>query len=204
MHQLLAQLDSYGIRFGLLLTTALILVVGYILIFAVNRTLLRWLTGIEARLRLPYETVLLVSRILTGLLWLCIALVVLSTWGVGVTGMWAFIVSAATAIGVGFLATWTMVSNVTANLFLAFWHTFRLGQDLELLPEGMKGRVVERNMMFTVLREKGSVLYVPNNLFFQKVFRVNQVDDQYLFEFLERSTQDEHDRQPAPVTEKAN
>lgn len=203
MSQLFALLDSYGIRFGLVLTTVLIILGGYIIVFAVNRILLRWLTGIEMRLRLPYETVLLVSRVLTGVLWLFIGLVVLSTWGVGVTGMWAFIVSAATAIGVGFLATWTMVSNVTANLFLAFWHPFRLGQDLELLPEGMKGRVVERNMMFTVLREKESVLYVPNNLFFQKVYRVNQADDQYLFEFLERSTRSDRVREPAPVTEKA-
>jgi len=31
----------------------------------------------------------------------------------------------------------------------------------------MKGRVIERNMMFTVLREDGgAALYVPNNLFF--------------------------------------
>jgi small-conductance mechanosensitive channel len=117
--------------------------------------------------------------------------------------MWAFIVSAATAIGVGFLATWTMVSNFTANIFLAIWHPFRLGQNLELLPEGMKGRVIERNMMFTVLREKeGAALYVPNNLFFQTVFRVNQTDEQYLFEFLERNTHDEHADGGAPVTEK--
>jgi len=49
--------------------------------------------------------------------------------------MWAFLVSAATAIGVGFLATWTMVSNLTANIFLAIWHPFRLGQSIELLPK---------------------------------------------------------------------
>jgi hypothetical protein len=36
-------------------------------------------------------------------------------------------VSVATIIGVGFLATWAMVSNVTASLFLAIWRPFRLG-----------------------------------------------------------------------------
>src|SRR5579862_9490994 len=175
MRGIFASLQSYGIRGEELLETTLILLVGGTAIFIFNRALRRWLSGIEARLRLPYETVLIVSRILSTVLWLFVALIVLSTWGVGVTGMWAFVVSAATAIGVGFLATWTMVSNVTASVFLTVWHPFRLGQTLELLPEGMKGRVVERNMMFTVLREKeGQTLYVPNNLFFQKVSRVHQ------------------------------
>ena len=74
----------------------------------------------------------------------------------------------------GFLATWAMVSNVTASLFLTIWHPFRLGDTVELLPENLKGRAIDRNLMFTVLREEsGSVLQVPNNLFFQKIFRVS-------------------------------
>jgi len=188
-------LDSYGIRFEPALATVVILITGSTAVVAINRALRRWLTGLEARLHLPYDTVLLISRGLSTLLWLCIALVILSAWGLGVTGMWAFLVSAATAIGVGFLATWTMVSNLTANIFLAIWHPFRLGQSLELLPEGMKGRVIERNMMFTVLREKdGAALHVPNNLFFQKVFRVAQTEGPYLFEDLERGNETERSR----------
>jgi small-conductance mechanosensitive channel len=191
-----AVLASYGLRLEPMLATLVVLAIGSVVVVMLNRALRRWLTGIEARLPLPLDTVLLISRGLGALLWLCIALVILSTWGVGVTGMWAFLVSAATAIGVGFLATWTMVSNLTANVFLAIWHPFRLGQNVELLPEGMKGRVIERNMMFTVLREKeGPALYVPNNLFFQKVFRVDQTDEQYLFEFLEHS----HEKEPGRV-----
>ena len=58
----------------------------------------------------------------------------------------------------------------------------------------MKGRVIERNMMFTVLRERdGAALHVPNNFFFQKTFRVDQADERYLFEFLERGAEDERE-----------
>ena len=40
--------------------------------------------------------------------------------------------------------------------------------------------------MFTVLREgKGRTLQIPNNLFFQRIFRVTSPEEQYLFEFLE-------------------
>jgi len=134
MSQLVASLNAYGNRFEELLTTVVILAVGWAAIFIFNRALQRWLSGIEVRLHLPFETVLLVSRSLSAMLWVCIGLVILSTWGVGVTGLWAFIVSAATAIGVGFLATWTMVSNMTANIFLTIWHPFRLGQKLDCCP----------------------------------------------------------------------
>jgi small-conductance mechanosensitive channel len=99
--------------------------------------------------------------------------VILNIWGIGIGGVWAFLASAIAVVGVGFLAVWAMVSNVTAAVFLAVWRPFQLGQTVEILPEALRGRVVDRNMMFTVLREDaGSVLNVPNNLFFQRIFRV--------------------------------
>jgi small-conductance mechanosensitive channel len=77
-------------------------------------------------------------------------------------------------VGVGFLAVWTIISNVTASLFITLWRPFHLGQTIELLPENLKGRAIDRNMMFTTLREEGGgILQVPNNLFFQKMFRVS-------------------------------
>ncbi len=76
-------------------------------------------------------------------------------------------------IGVGFLATWAIISNFTASLFLTIWRPFRLGDTVVILPENTAGRVTQQNLMFTVLREQdGSVVNVPNNLFFQKMFRV--------------------------------
>jgi hypothetical protein len=47
--------------------------------------------------------------------------------------------------------------------------------------------VIDRNLMFTVLREaSGATLQIPNNLFFQKMFRISASEEQYLFEFLEK------------------
>jgi small-conductance mechanosensitive channel len=69
---------------------------------------------------------------------------------------------------------------------LAIWRPFTLGQTVEFLSEPIKGRAIDRNMVFTLLREdNGSVLQVPNNLFFQKAFRVSE-GRQSLFEALER------------------
>src|SRR5262245_20791648 len=157
---------------GVIATIALLLGTS-IAVLAVNRLLHRSLSRIEARLHLSYPTVLLIARVIGWTLWLIAALLVLDIWGIGLGGLWTLLVSAAAVIGVGFLATWTIVSNVTASFFISFWRPFHLGNEIELFPENLKGRVVDRNLMYTVLREQtGSSVIIPNNLFFQKLFRV--------------------------------
>jgi small-conductance mechanosensitive channel len=145
----------------------------------------------EARIHVGGGAVLLLLRIAANVVWLVALLLILGVWGVNVTGLWALLASAAAVIGVGFLAVWTMISNVTASVFITIWAPFKLGQMVEIVPENLKGRVVDRNMMFTVLRDGSDrVLHVPNNLFFQKMFWVTDEKAQYLFEFLERDTGD--------------
>ncbi|MFL5003051.1 MAG: mechanosensitive ion channel domain-containing protein [Xanthobacteraceae bacterium] len=174
MDQIVQWLDRHNVTATTLLITVVLLIAAAIVIFLLKRLLQNWLRGVEARLGLPYEAVLTVTRIASGALWVITVLVVLEIWGIGVGGLWTLLVSAATLVGVGFLATWTMVSNITASLFIMIWRPFRLGDRVEILPENLKGRVVDRDLMFVVLREEaGSAIRIPNNLFFQKMFRVS-------------------------------
>ena len=173
MDQIAAWLDREHIGLTTVLATVALLVVALIVIVLFNRLLKNWLRGVETRIGLRSEHVARIERSITATLWIVTVLLVLDLWGVGVGGLWAVLASVATLIGVGFLANWAMVSNMTASLFLSIWRPFRLGDIVELLPENLKGRAVDRNLMFTALREEGgTVLQVPNNLFFQKIFRV--------------------------------
>jgi len=174
MDQIVAWLERHHIDTATVLTTAALLFGAWVVIVLVNRLLKRWLQPVGTRVGLRSEAMTSFARIVTIALWCVVALLVLNLWGVNVAGLWALLASVAAIIGVGFLATWAMVSNVTASLFLALWHPFHLGDTVELLPENLKGRAVDRNLMFTVLREdSGSLLQIPNNLFFQKIFRVS-------------------------------
>jgi small-conductance mechanosensitive channel len=174
MDQIVQWLDRHDVKATTLLITAVLLIGASIVIFLLKRLLQNWLRRVEARLGLPYEAVLTVTRVISSALWVITVLVILEIWGIGVGGVWTVLVSAATLVGVGFLATWTMVSNITASFFIMIWRPFRLGDTVEILPESLKGRVVDRDLMFVVLREEaGSALRIPNNLFFQKMFRVS-------------------------------
>ena len=186
MHPVVTWFDQANISVPLLLVSVALIIFALIAILALNRLMRGWLRSLEARVHLSYETVLTLTRVVSGGLWLVTALLVLNLWGVSVSGMWTLLASAIAVIGVGFLAVWTMVSNVTASFFISLWRPFRLGQTVEILPEALKGRVIDRNLMFTMLRdEDGNLLQVPNNLFFQKMFRVSDSGKPSLFEDLE-------------------
>jgi small-conductance mechanosensitive channel len=191
MHALVAWVDQANISVPLLLATVVLIISALIAILALNRLLRGWLRRVEARVNLSSETVLTLTRVVSASLWLVTAMLVLTLWGISVSGLWTLLASAIAVIGVGFLAVWTMVSNVTASFFISLWRPFRLGQTVEILPENLKGRVIDRNLMFTVLRdEDGNLLQVPNNLFFQKMFRVSDRGKPSLFECLENERTD--------------
>jgi small-conductance mechanosensitive channel len=170
---ILAWLERNNVELSIVLATLALVVGASVVIFLVNRLLKKWLQPAETRLGLRSEDIATVVRVVTAILWVVALLVAFDLWGVGVGGFWTVLVSAATLIGVGFLATWALVSNITADVFLTIWRPFRLGDTVELLPDKLKGRAIDRNLMFTVLLEEdGRVLQVPNNMFFQKIFRV--------------------------------
>jgi small-conductance mechanosensitive channel len=174
MVQVAEWLDRNSINVVTVVGTVAILIVAAILILVLSRVLQRWLSYLQDRLHLTDATNLIISRIVVAVLWTLTAFAVLNVWGVGLSGVWAVLVSIITVIGVGFLAAWAMISNFTASFFLVLWRPFHFGQTVEILPENLKGQVTDRNLMFTTLREEsGTVLQIPNNLFFQKMFRVS-------------------------------
>ena len=190
MHDLVAWLDRHNINVIAVLATASILVGAFVLSYLLKRPLQDFLRQLASQLRLPYEAVLTVTLLLIGVSWIVVAILVLDIWGVNVGGLWTLLVSAATIVGVGFLATWTMVSNITASFFIAFWRPFRLGDTIDMLPENLSGRVIDINLMFVVVRENsGATIQIPNNLFFQKMFRVSGNSNKTLFEEYESKTE---------------
>jgi small-conductance mechanosensitive channel len=187
MEHVVAWLDRNNLNFEMVLQTVILLFVTSAVTLLLKRRLLRSLFWrAESQLHLPYETLLIFARVVTGGLWFISGMLVLSLWGVNVNGLWTLLVSIAAVIGVGFLAVWTIASNITASFFITIWRPFHFGQTVEILPENLKGRIIDRNLMFTVLREEGGrVLQIPNNFFFQKMFRVTDAGAQSFFEFLE-------------------
>lgn len=72
-------------------------------------------------------------------------------------------------VGIGFVAVWSILSNVLCTLLLLTLRPFRVGDELELVPDPLRGRVVDLNLFFTTLQAAdGRLIQLPNNLFFQR------------------------------------
>lgn len=173
MNQLIAGFEAYPAGLAAAVATVVTLVAASIVIWLIRRVLRNWLDRIAPRAHLNPQTITALTRALNATLWTLALLLILGFWGVGVGGLWALLASVAAVIGVGFFATWTMVSNITAFFFVAIWRPFQLGDLIEIIPEGLRGHVVNRNLMFVELREdNGATVQIPNNLIFQRMIRV--------------------------------
>src|SRR5215207_2179968 len=103
--------ERHNVSLGTIGTTIALLLAASVVIVLLNRLIRGWLRMLETRVSLPYQTVLTLTRVISGLMWLITGMILLDIWGVGIGGIWTLLVSAATVVGVGFLATWAMVSN---------------------------------------------------------------------------------------------
>ncbi|MEN1940721.1 mechanosensitive ion channel family protein [Luteimonas sp. MJ246] len=130
----------------------------------------------------PRELVLGSRRVVTFLISAAALLLVLQRLGVSGTVLWTAFTGFAAVAAVAFFAAWSVLSNIFCTMLILATRPFRLHDHVELLEGGDKpglgGRVTDINLVYTTLQEvddtgkpRGSVLRVPNSLFFQRSVR---------------------------------
>ncbi len=129
---------------------------------------------------LPPELVLGARRVSSFVINFGAALIVLSIVGASAQVLWTAFTGFAAVGAVAFFAAWSVLSNIFCTLLIFTTRPFRLHDYIELLENGekpgLKGRVVDVNLIYTTLQENGSghegtVLQIPNNMFFQRTVR---------------------------------
>ncbi|MBN2529395.1 MAG: mechanosensitive ion channel [Deltaproteobacteria bacterium] len=83
--------------------------------------------------------------------------------------VWSAVLTIVAAIAIGFVAGWSILSNVFCTLLILIYRPFRIGDQVDVPGEAVKGEVVDINFMFTTLKSDGNLLtQIPNNIFFMK------------------------------------
>jgi small-conductance mechanosensitive channel len=91
------------------------------------------------------------------------------------SGVWGAVSTILAMVGVGFVAMWSVLSNTMCTFVLILSRPFRIGDHVELVGDAASGTVVDLTFIYTTLRaEDGSLLRIPNNLFFQKIMRCRE------------------------------
>lgn len=96
--------------------------------------------------------------------------------GVNVSHILTMLSTFLVLIAVGFIAFWSVLSNIVCGFLLLVFRPFRFGDVIELRdPEkekGLTGKAIGLNLFYTTLREtstSGAYIKVPNTMFFQRV-----------------------------------
>ena len=98
-------------------------------------------------------------------------LLVLQQWGI-LADAWTMLTALLAMIAIGFVAVWSILSNTFCALVLMIARPFEIGDTIELVPDALRGKVIDFNMLFTTLRsEEGELIQIPNNMFFQRSIR---------------------------------
>lgn len=144
--------------------------------------LLRALIGrLAARSLVAPELVRGLKRTASMLITATALLLALEQLGVPATALWTAFTGFVAVAAIAFFAAWSVLSNIFCMLLIVITRPFRLYDEIELLEDGekrgLRGQVVDLNLVYTTLRETvpdgatASVLQVPNSLFFQRVVR---------------------------------
>ena len=113
-----------------------------------------------------------VRRVLKWTITVIAAVLVFGAFGLNVGGMWGVLSTILAMVAIGFVAVWSVLSNTLCTLIIMIFRPFSVGDEIELAGEPVKGRVIDLNFIYTSLDAgDGTVMQVPNNLFFQKVLR---------------------------------
>lgn len=152
-----------------ILASIAIFIIAIILHMILRRAILR---NVERYVPKMKRTPL--RKVLTVAILIVLLLSIISIWGLNLDNLWIYITSVMGLVAIGFVAVWSMLSNLLASTILLASRRVRIGDEIEILPDKIKGVVVNITLLFIILEEKGYRTTVPSNMFFQKFVRIKR------------------------------
>ncbi|MEQ8660927.1 MAG: mechanosensitive ion channel family protein [Gammaproteobacteria bacterium] len=108
------------------------------------------------------------------------AVAVMQQFGISVQTLWTALSAVLVLVAVGFVALWSVLSNMLCALFLVLFAPFRIGDRIEVIEvvlndgskHGIRGKVIGIDLVYTTLQDDDcSLVRIPNNMLFQRAIR---------------------------------
>lgn len=158
-----------------------ILVAGFGLLFLIRRST-RYL---EAKAILSSPFVVLLATVSRWIVYTGMVLLILQQVGISLNNVWTVISAIVAMVAIGFVAVWSVLSNLLCTLMLLIFQPFSIGDEIEVVEPGtttgLRGKVRNINLLYTTLQatDAGDTsnptdpfsIQVPNNQFFQKIIK---------------------------------
>jgi small-conductance mechanosensitive channel len=143
------------------------------------RVIKMYLNRLVRAYALPVKSALLIQRMIGFIVYGGAMLWSLERIGVSGTVLWSAFTGFAAVGAVAFFAAWSVLSNLFCALLIYTTQAFRVGDVIEVIDggdkPGVKGRVLDINLVYTTLVEENAngstTLQLPNSMFFQRIVR---------------------------------
>lgn len=98
-----------------------------------------------------------------------------AVWGLKQNEIAVFVGTLLTALGIGFFAQWSLLSNITSSLLLFFNHPMKIGDTIKIMDKEFpyEGEVIDLTYFFVHLKTANNELItIPNSVLLQKAVSV--------------------------------
>ncbi|MFM7662845.1 MAG: mechanosensitive ion channel domain-containing protein [Bacteroidota bacterium] len=136
---------------------------------SINKILLKFQFGLQ-RKRISHKIVNLFLSLI-GLIFLA------GIWNIDRSQLLVFITSTLTIVGVGFIAQWSILSNVTSSLILFFNHPMKIGQEIQILDKeyDITGTLIDISFFFMYIKNaEGETITIPTSVVLNKVIQIKK------------------------------
>ncbi len=152
-----------------LATSTLVTIAIAFLCLVLWRLISRGLSSLEKNSRISQKMLLPIRLGLRYGLAIAGLLFAISAFGIPIGNFWTFLSTILGLVAIGFVAVWSVLSNISSTFFIIGLKPFSVGDDINLEGTDIEGKVMNLDFMFTTIRKtNGDVFKIPNNLFFQK------------------------------------
>ncbi len=97
------------------------------------------------------------------------ALVLLAAiWGLNQNEIAVYAGTILTALGIAFVAQWSILSNITSSIILFFNHPLNIGDQIKILDKDwpLEGEVTDLTYFYVHLKSiEGDIITIPNTIF---------------------------------------
>ena len=110
-------------------------------------------------------------KAINALILLGCSILIAGIWGLKQNEIAVFASTLFTALGIGFFAQWSLLSNITSSILLFFNHPMKLGDHIKVLDKDypFEGEIIELTYFFIHLKdENGKTITIPNSTVLQK------------------------------------
>jgi MscS family membrane protein len=157
----------YLIRAGLtLIVVLLFLLLRYIVRRSINK--------IAERFGYELHRSAMTKRVYIFTLYVVALFLIITIWGANFDNIWFYLSSVLGVIAIGFFAIWSILSNVVAGILIYSLNPFKIGDKLNLIEKNIEAEVMDIGLIYTVLQDDEYTFRIPNNIFFQQVFKVKK------------------------------